>query len=45
MKTKLLALLTLLGITFSFAQTTFTANGLDYEVISTNPNELADKLE
>ncbi|WP_282041349.1 leucine-rich repeat protein [Winogradskyella flava] len=39
MKTKLLTLLTFLCITISFAQT-FTDNGLTYNVLSTNPNEV-----
>ncbi|MBC2844391.1 leucine-rich repeat protein [Winogradskyella flava] len=39
MKTKLLTLLTFLCITISFAQT-FTDNGLDYTITSTNPNEV-----
>jgi len=39
MKTKLLTLLTFLCITISFAQT-FTDNGLNYNVLSTNPNEV-----
>ncbi|MBU2929106.1 leucine-rich repeat domain-containing protein [Winogradskyella psychrotolerans] len=41
MKTKLLTLLALLCITLSFSQTTFTVDGLNYEVTSTNPNEVS----
>ncbi|SHG75190.1 leucine-rich repeat protein [Winogradskyella jejuensis] len=39
MKTKLLTLLTVVFTTLSYSQT-FTDNGLNYNVISTNPNEV-----